>query len=236
MRPFTCTRVSDVQGAVRAAAVHGDSGPPTEAPAQFIAGGTTMLDLMKLGTMQPVILVDINDPEAEHGRIAAGPDGLRLGALVRMSEAADHPMIRQDYQPSRRRCSRRPAPSSATWRRWAAMSSSGPVASMSASRAGTAATSASPAPAAPRSRGVNRKHAVLGVGERCVAEYPGDLAPALVAFGTVVETVGPLRPRGLQLEELHRGPEDPHVATVLAPGEIITGFLVPAAPWTRRSL
>jgi xanthine dehydrogenase YagS FAD-binding subunit len=102
MRPFTLDHAASAQAAIAAArsatgAAAGPRVPPTAAPAQFIAGGTQMLDLMKLDVMQPAALVDINALNASHGRIEARPDGLHLGALVRMSEAAAHPAILRDY-------------------------------------------------------------------------------------------------------------------------------------------
>jgi xanthine dehydrogenase YagS FAD-binding subunit len=85
--------------------------------------------------------------------------------------------------------------------------------------------------------GVNRKHAVLGVSDHCVAAYPGDFAQALVALDAAVEIVGPSGSRVMPFEQLHRLPGDtPHIETVLAPGELIVGFRLPVAPWTRRSV
>src|SRR4051794_24801456 len=93
MFPFTYTRADTAPEAIRAAA--GPSVPPTAAPAQFIAGGTQMLDLMKLGTLAPEQLVDINGLALSG--IDASPQGLILGALTRMSEVERHPVIRPDY-------------------------------------------------------------------------------------------------------------------------------------------
>ena len=84
--------------------------------------------------------------------------------------------------------------------------------------------------------GVNRKHAVLGVSDKCIASYPGDFAQALVALGAEVHTIGQGGARTIAFEELHTGSDDPHRETVLAPGELITAFRVPAGPWTRRSV
>jgi xanthine dehydrogenase YagS FAD-binding subunit len=85
--------------------------------------------------------------------------------------------------------------------------------------------------------GVNRKHAVLGVSDHCIAAYPGDFAQALVALDAAVEIVGPGGSRVMPFEQLHRLPGDtPHIETILAPGELIMGFRLPVAPWTRRSL
>jgi xanthine dehydrogenase YagS FAD-binding subunit len=83
--------------------------------------------------------------------------------------------------------------------------------------------------------GLNRKHAILGVSNKCIAEYPGDFAQALVALGASVETQSPAGARTIPFEQLHCGSDVPEVETVLSPGELITGFVVPAGPWTRRS-
>jgi xanthine dehydrogenase YagS FAD-binding subunit len=84
--------------------------------------------------------------------------------------------------------------------------------------------------------GVNRKHAVLGVSDQCIAAYSGDFAQALVALGAEVQTTGANGPRTIAFERLHTGSDNPHTETILAPGELITGFRVPAGPWTRRSV
>ena len=64
---------------------------------QFIAGGTTLLDLMKLGSITPAALIDIAALDGQHGRIDADERGLRLGALVRMAQAAEDPRLQRDY-------------------------------------------------------------------------------------------------------------------------------------------
>ena len=84
--------------------------------------------------------------------------------------------------------------------------------------------------------GVNRKHAILGVSDACIASYAGDFAQALIALGAGVRTTRPEGDRLIPFEQLHTGSDDPHRETVLAPDELITGFVVPAGPWTRRSL
>src|SRR5882724_6800665 len=88
MRPFVYSRVDDVPAAVQAMARDG---------AQVLAGGTTLLDLMKLDVMRPAAVVDINDLKSRYGMIEASREGLRLGALVSMAEAAEHPAIGRDY-------------------------------------------------------------------------------------------------------------------------------------------
>ena len=78
---------------------------------------------------------------------------------------------------------------------------------------------------------------MLGVSDRCIAAYPGDFAQALVALDGVAEIAGGGGGRLVPVEALHREPGDaPHIETTLLPGEVILGFRVPVAPWTRRSL
>jgi xanthine dehydrogenase YagS FAD-binding subunit len=86
--------------------------------------------------------------------------------------------------------------------------------------------------------GVNRRLAVLGVSEHCIAHYPGDFAVALVALGAEIDLIAPGGGRRtLPLADLHRSWGDtPHIETNLAPGELIAAIRVPAGPWTRRSL
>src|SRR5258707_10719392 len=98
MRPFVFQRADSPSAAIVAAAGRAPSPTAGRAHAQFLAGGTTLLDLMKLDVMRPDIVVDINALERTSlGRIEASGNGLYLGALVRMADAADHPDIRRDY-------------------------------------------------------------------------------------------------------------------------------------------
>lgn len=237
MRPFFYQRPANTFEAIEFAAADGDSMPPTLAPGQFLAGGTTLLDLMKLDVMRPQRLIDIGGGEAAAGRIERRGDSLFLGATARMAEAAEHPEIRQDYPIVAQSLELAASPqirnmatlggnvlqrTRCTYFRdtsWAACNKRNPG-------SGCAALG-----------GVNRKHAVLGVSEHCIAAYPGDFAQALVALDAAVEIVGPGGLRVIPVERLHRTPGDtPHLETVLQPGELITGFHLPVAPWTRRSL
>jgi xanthine dehydrogenase YagS FAD-binding subunit len=207
------------------------------AQAQYLAGGTTILDLMKLDVMRPEMLVDINRVDPAGSRIERRADGFHLGAFATMAEAGDHPDIRQNYPVvaqslelaasaqlrnmatlggnvlQRTRCTYFRDPS------WGACNKREPG-------SGCAALD-----------GVNRKHAVLGVSDQCIAGYPGDFAQALVALDAAVEIAGPRGVRVVPFETLHRAPgATPHIETTLAPGELITGFRLPVAAWTRRSL
>src|SRR5258708_29470519 len=96
MRPFVFERVDSAAAGVRAGA-DVQAASVLQNPAQYLAGGTTLLDLMKLDVMRPQTVVDINAIEATAlGRIEPRRDGLRLGALVRMADAAEHPAIVRD--------------------------------------------------------------------------------------------------------------------------------------------
>src|SRR5262249_26460247 len=93
MRPFEFVRVDSAKAAI-AAASQGSGG----ADHQFLAGGTTLLDLMKLDVMHPARVIDINGMRADGANgIEVGPKGLRLGAMVRMADAAAHPDVRQSF-------------------------------------------------------------------------------------------------------------------------------------------
>lgn len=235
MRPFAYERVADPTAAIRAAA--GPDGPPTAAPTQFLAGGTTLLDLMKLDVMRPTRVVDVNDLEREFGGVRADDAGLHLGALTPMAVAASDPAIRRDYPVIAQSLD---LAASAQLRNMARLG--GNV--LQRTRCNyfrftdfAECNKRSPGSGCAAIRGVNRKHAVLGVSDHCIATYPGDFGAALAALGAEVEIAGPGGTRRMAFEDLHRPPGDtPHVETVLAPGDLILGFFVPAGPWARRSL
>ncbi|HEX3699059.1 MAG TPA: xanthine dehydrogenase family protein subunit M [Phenylobacterium sp.] len=239
MRPFRYEHAGDRSQALHLANASEDrtASAHITAPVQYLAGGTTLIDLMKLDVMRPKVLIDINALQAQHGEIAAGPDGLRLGALARMSDAAEHPAVRRDYPMIAEALELAASPQIRNmaslggnvlqWTRcayfrdpsWAACNKRRPGSGCAAME------------------GVNRRLAVLGTSGHCIANYPGDLAVALAALGASVDVEGPAGRRVLAFEALHRLPgETPHIETNLTPGELITGFSVPAGPWTRRSL
>jgi xanthine dehydrogenase YagS FAD-binding subunit len=234
MRAFSYRRVRDAAEATHATAGQRATAA-TAAPAQFIAGGTTMLDLMKLDSMRPQQLVDIADLRARYDYIRIDDHGLHLGALTRMQRVAEDPMVNRVY------------PVIGDTMRLAASAQIRNMATLAGnvlqrSRCNYFRNSSwpgcnkrDPGSGCSAVDGVNRKHAVLGVGEHCISAYPGDFAQALVALGATVEVLAPGGARTLPFEALHLGPERPELETVLAPGELITGFVVPAGPWTLRS-
>jgi xanthine dehydrogenase YagS FAD-binding subunit len=234
MRPFAYQRADDAAHAVHSGAQPGRN----LATVQYLAGGTTLLDLMKLDTLRPETVIDINGLRDRHGGIAVDGKGLHLGALVRMAEAERHPAILRDYPVIAQSLQ---LAASAQIRNMASLG--GNVLQRTRcqyfreSQFWTACNKRLPGSGCAALEGVNRKHAVLGVSEKCIATYPGDFAQALVALEATVDLVGPYGTRTIPFEHLHREPGDtPEVETVMAPGELITGFSIPSAPWTRRSL
>jgi xanthine dehydrogenase YagS FAD-binding subunit len=230
MRPFAFDHVSTLAGAVQAAG---------HAQSAFLAGGTTLIDLMKLDVMQPDVVIDINRlGDSALGKIERTADGVRLGALVRMADAAAHPDIRRDLPVIAQSLD---LAASAQLRNMASLG--GNV--LQRTRC-TYFRDVSYAACNKRSRGsgcaaldgVNRMHAVLGVSDQCIATYPGDFAQALIALDATVSIVGAgQKARAIPFAALHRQPgETPDVETTLRPGELIAFFNVPAEPWARRSL
>ena len=232
MRPFAYQRAATADQAIRDG--RGSGATP---PAAFLAGGTTLVDLMRMDSMRPGALVDINDLAATHGQVRAGPDGLHLGALVRMAEAADHPAVVRDYPMIAQSLS---LAASAQIRNMASLG--GNVLQRTRcpyfrEPSWRACNKRAPGSGCEALGGPNRLHAVLGTSQHCIATYAGDFGQALVALDAGVELQGPSGARAIRFEDLHRLPGDtPHLETNLKPGELIPGFSTPAAPWTRRSL
>lgn len=228
MRPFSYIHVAVDAEAVRAGAAPG---------AAYLAGGTTLVDLAKLDVMHPASLVDVNALQARHGKVSADAGGLRLGAFARMAEAAENPAVVSAYPVVAQSLQLAASPqirnmaslggnvlqrTRCTYFRdvtWAACNKRSPGSGCSAIG------------------GNNRGHAVLGTSDACIAMYPGDFATALAALEATVELTGPGGPRVVPFEALHTLPgAAPNVETTLKPGELITGFHVPAGPWTKRSM
>jgi xanthine dehydrogenase YagS FAD-binding subunit len=227
MRTFAYRQAGDPSAAVQALSGVDESVPPTEAAIQLLAGGTTLLDLMKLDVMRPGTVVDINPLAQGWSRIDVANESLRLGALARMSDVAADPAVQRSY------------PVIADTLKLAAS----PQLRNMASLAGNVlqrtrctyfrdvsygnCNKRSPGSGCAAIEGYNRAHAVLGTSEQCIATYPGDFAQAMIALDATVEVTGRQGDRTLAFAELHRRPGDtPHVETTLAPGELISGFAI----------
>ena len=236
MRPFSFVRSETPEQAIQATAGGNRQMPPAQAEKQFLAGGTTIVDLMKLDVMRPQILVDINPLQEHLGRIEADDRGLRLGSLVRMAQAADHDAIKRDY------------PVIADTLTLAASQQIRNMASLGGNVlqrtrctyfrdvSWAACNKRNPGSGCAALGGENRKHAILGASNDCIASYPGDFAQALMVLDARVEIAGSGGPRSLAFAELHREPgTTPQVETQLGSGELILGFTIPAGPWTKRS-
>ena len=229
MRPFVFDTVSEPAAAVRAAARNPN--------AFYLAGGTTLVDLMKLDVMRPATVIDINALAARHGEIVADASGLRLGALAKMSDVADHPDIRRDYPAIGQALDLAASPQ---LRNMASLG--GNVLQRTRCTyfrdvSWSACNKRERGSGCAAMHGVNRTHAVLGTSEQCIATYPGDLGVALIALDATLDVLGPGGARSIAFADLHRRPgATPDLETTLTPGELILGFKVPAGAWTRRSL
>jgi xanthine dehydrogenase YagS FAD-binding subunit len=235
MRPFIYRRAASVPDAIRAMSPVDTAGSPA---AQFLAGGTTLIDLMKLNVMSPACVVDINPlARSQLGQIEVTDKGLRLGALVRMADAAGHPEVQRNYPLLAQSLD---LAASAQLRNMASLG--GNVLQRTRCTyfrdvSYQNCNKRSPGSGCAALEGVNRQHAILGTSPNCIATYPGDFAQALIALDALVEVGGAEGGRTIPFATLHTLPDDkPDRETILSPGELITAFRIPAAPWTRRSL
>jgi xanthine dehydrogenase YagS FAD-binding subunit len=228
MRPFTYARQETAPDAVKAFA----------ADAQFLAGGTTLVDLMRLNVMRPQSIIDINPLSGTAlGKIEIGADGLKLGALAHMAEAADHKDIRAQYPVIAQALDLAASPQI---RNMATLG--GNVLQRTRCTYFRDVSYANcnkriPGSGCAALEGVNRTHAILGASNNCIATYAGDFAQALIALDADVDVTGPNGARKIPFANLHLPPGDtPHIETTLKPGELIAAFNVPAGAWTKRSL
>ncbi len=219
MKPFTFERAHSTVEAAAAAA--------RDPQAKFIAGGTNLLDLMKLEIETPHHLIDVNGLALD--KIAATPEGgLRIGALVRNTDLAAHEGVRRNY---------------ALLSRALLAGASGQLRNK-ATTAGNllqrtrcpyfydtnqACNKRQPGSGCSAIDGVSRQHAIIGVSDACIATHPSDMAVAMRVLDATVETVRPDGvTRSIPIAELHRLPDDtPHIETTLQQGELITAVTLP---------
>ncbi|MCA2211783.1 FAD binding domain-containing protein [Jidongwangia harbinensis] len=199
----------------------------------YLAGGTTLVDLMKLEVANPAAVLDINRLPLR-GIRSDGP-GLRIGALERMSAVAGHPAVTSGY-PLLAEALRHSA--SPQVRNMASIGGN----LLQRTRCGyfrdvrTGCNKRVPGSGCPAIEGENRTHAVLGTSDTCVATHPSDLAVALVALDATVLVHGAGGRRALPIADLYLLPgSTPDQETALRPGELITEVTVPALPAGTRS-
>ena len=190
MRPFHYQRAGDIAEALQAGDRERSEVPPTMAAAQFLAGGTTILDLMKLDVMQPRRLVDIHRVDGNAARIEQRADTFSLSAFATMAAVADHPDIRRNYPVVAQSLDLAASPQIRNMATLAGNVLQRTRCNYFRDPSWGACNKRQPGSGCAALDGVNRKHAVLGVGHDCIATYPGDFAQALVALDAMVEIIG----------------------------------------------
>lgn len=226
MKPFTYTSANTVEDAVRA---YGH-----EADVCFLAGGTNLLDLMKMGVERPAHIVDVSRLPLTAIEEHAG--GVRIGAMVTNTDAANHELIRTRY----------PVLAEAI------LAGASPQLRNKATMGGNLlqrtrcyyfydpsfreCNKRVPGSGCAAQEGYNRIHAILGASEQCIATNPSDMCVALAALDAVIEVRGPKGDRSIPMTEFHRLPGDtPQIDTNLKPGELITAINIPAMAYGKRS-
>ena len=225
MQPFTYTRAGSLAEACRLAAAPG---------AALLAGGTTMVDLMRGDLAAPASVVDIGHLDELAAFDTSGPV-LRFGALARMADVAedarllrDHPALAESLQLAASQQLRNAATVGGNLlqrTRWPYFRDGVSACNKRAPGSGCSAQD-----------GLTREMALFGGSRRCIATYPGDWATALIAFDTTIEIASAAGTRTIPLAALHVPyGEDPAAETTLRPGEVITAILVQSSPAGRRS-
>jgi xanthine dehydrogenase YagS FAD-binding subunit len=196
---------------------------------KFLAGGTTLIDLMKLDVETPKTLVDINSQAKGLNKIEASSEGLKFGALVRMAEAAEnadvlknYPVIAQSLMLAASQQIRNMASLGGNILQRTRCSYFRDVSYKECNKR-------EPGSGCAAMDGVNRAHAVLGTSKSCISAYPGDFAQALIALDAEVQT----DKRKFKFSELHLSSDDPYRETILKPGEMIHFIFVPAGNFKR---
>lgn len=223
MLPFVLEKVRSVEDAIAAAA----SG------ARYIAGGTTLVDLMRDEVERPERLADINGLPL--GGIRAEGEDVVLGALARMADVAAHPDVRR-LQPLVAESLIEGA--SPQLRNMATIGGNllQRVRCPYFRMLDAPCNKRSPGSGCAALDGLNAGHAILGTSEHCVATHPSDLAVALVALDATMRVRGPQGERSFPVEQLFRLPGDtPHLEHALLPGELILEVRIPGGPHSRRA-
>ena len=226
MHPFEFHAASSESDAIALRTAHAD--------ARFLAGGTTLVDLMKHDVERPAHVIDIN--ALDLARVTEESSGIRIGAMVRNSDLAHHPLVRERF----------PVLSQAL------LAGASPQLRNMASTGGnllqrtrcyyfrdvaSPCNKREPGSGCGALHGYNRIHAILGTSEHCIATHPSDMAVALMALDAVVHVRGARGERAIPLGQFYLLPGDhPELETTLASDELIVSVHVPALDFARRSL
>lgn len=223
MNPFQFQRAEDERGAIEAAA----------AGARFLAGGTTLVDLMREHIEQPKALVDINRLPDRGVEITAR--GLEIGALARMSDVAANREIRASYPVIVESLL---ASASPQIRNMASIGGN----LLQRTRCtyfrdpGVSCNKKQPGSGCPARTGAHRTHAIFGASDDCIATHASDLVVALVALDATLDVRGSTGERSFPLAELYRLPgKTPHLEHTLRADELIVRIAVPAGAHTAHS-
>ena len=225
MYPFDFTAAHDSAGAIRSG---------SRDAAKFIAGGTNLVDLMKCDVERPAHIVDVN--ALPMAAIEQVPGGVRIGALARMADVAQHPIILQNF----------PVVSEAL------LASASPQIRNAASIGGnlmqrtrcpyfreltwTPCNKRNPGSGCSAIEGENRLHAILGTSDACIATHPSDLAVSFAALDAVITLRGTGGERQVPATEFHLLPgHTPNIEHDLKHGEMITSVFIPDAAHAKHS-
>ena len=224
MHTFEFIRPADAAAAVSAAAQA--STAQQGADVRFVAGGTTLLDLMKLNVETPARLIDIS--RLPLATVEATPDGgLKIGATVRNSDLASHPTVRRDYAVLSQAIL---AGASAQLRNMATTAGNllQRMRCMYFRDTAMPCNKREPGTGCPAITGSNRTLAVLGTSENCIATNPSDMNVAMAALEATVHVQGPKGSRAVPIGDFHLLPgRTPQRETVLEPGDLVTHVTLP---------
>lgn len=224
MRSFTYESPSSIQQATS------DPGRNSS----FLAGGTTLVDLMKLDVLTPAQVVDIDGLPMRGIQLTS--EGLRIGALEKMTDVAEHPDVKTNYPVISQALLKS---ASAQLRNMASMGGN----LLQRTRCGffrdvsTPCNKRRPGSGCPAIDSWNRGFAILGTSSSCVATHPSDLAVALVALDASIRLQSGNSERLVKLDDFYVVPgSTPEIENQLKAGELITEIRVPPLPWARKSV
>jgi xanthine dehydrogenase YagS FAD-binding subunit len=224
VKPFSYVRPADAGAAIQAAAAGG---------ARFLAGGTTLIDLMRLEVMSPTALVDLG--RLPLAAIERHGDGLRIGAMARNTDVAHHALVVERYPLLAQALL---AGASQQVRNMATVGGN----LLQRTRCpyfrdlAVPCNKRAPGSGCAALEGYTRSHAILGTSPSCIATHPSDMCVALAALDAIVHTRRAGRERAIPFAELHTLPGDhPEIEHVLEQGELITHVELPASPFAAHA-